>query len=371
MKVQDRREIVEDLHGSDVLVVDDAPENLRLLCTMLERGGLVPRPVTSGAQALEAATADPPDIVLMDMLMPGLSGVEVCRELKKDPRLGGIPVIFISGLHGTADKVEAFRAGAVDYVSKPLQEQEILARVRTHLQLRRLQLALEAHNQQLELRVATQVKEITASQRATIFALAKLAETRDDDTGQHIERVQRYTQLLADGMRERGHYPDQLTDPFIDDLVQTASLHDIGKVGIPDAILRKPGQLTVEEYAEIKKHSILGADTLARVLERHPDNQFLRIGVEVARSHHEQWDGSGYPDGLAGQAIPLSARIVALADVYDALTSCRCYRVALSHEVARERIRAGRGTHFEPAIAQAFEASEATFDRIRGRLRDG
>ena len=362
--------MTDDVRGASILVVDDAPENLRLLAAVLKRGGLVPRPVTSGRLAIEAALIDPPDLILLDVRMPEMSGVDVCRWFKQDGRLRSIPIIFISGLQGTDDKVEAFRVGGVDYVSKPFQDQEVLARVKTHLRLRRLQVELVSHNVQLEQRIAEQVKAVTASQLATIFSLAKLAEARDDNTGQHIERVQTFGRVLAERMRETRSYVVQLTTAFVDNLYQTASLHDIGKVGTPDAILLKPGKLTAEESAEMKKHCALGADTLATVLKRHPDNQFLRMGVDVARSHHEKWDGSGYPDGLKAGAIPLAARIVALADFYDALTSRRCYRPAFSHEDTSRMIEEGSGTHFDPDVVTAFSALDGQFRRIRHEIQD-
>ena len=260
--------------------------------------------------------------------------------------------------------------GAVDYVSKPFQQEEVLARIKTHLRLRQLQVELVSHNLQLEQQISEQVKAVTASQLATIFALAKLAEARDDDTGQHIERVQTFCKVLAEQMREMRLHVATLTSAFIDTLYQTASLHDIGKVGTPDAILLKPGKLTPAEFGEMKKHCALGANTLATVLKRHPDNQFLRTGVDVARSHHEKWDGGGYPDGLKGTAIPLAARIVALADFYDALTSNRCYRPAFSHEDTCRMIQEGSGTHFDPDVAAAFSSLEGQFRRIRQEMHD-
>jgi len=362
--------VADDVQGKSVLIVDDAPENLRLLAVVLKRGGLVPRPVTSGRLAIEAAVLDPPDLVLLDVSMPEMSGLDVCRWFKRDERLRNIPVIFISGLQGTDDKVEAFRAGGVDYVSKPFQEEEVLARIKTHLHLRRLQVELVSHAQQLEQRVAEQVEVVTASQLATIFALAKLAEARDDDTGHHIERVQTFAKLLAVELHKMRLHATQLDDTFIDTLYQTASLHDIGKVGTPDAILLKPGKLTPEEFAEMKKHSAFGADTLATVLKRHPDNEFLRMGVSVARSHHEKWGGGGYPDGLKGAAIPLAARIVALADVYDALSSKRCYRPAFSHEDSRRMIEEGDGTQFDPDVVTAFRSLDDEFRRVRDEMQN-
>ena len=362
--------MTDDVQGSSILIVDDVPENLRLLAAVLKRGGLVPRPVASGRLAIEAALADPPDLVLLDIRMPEMSGVEVCRWFKQDERLKSIPVIFISGLQGTDDKVEAFRVGGVDYVSKPFHDQEVLARIKTHLRLRKLQVELASHNLQLEQQIADQVKAVTASQLATIFALAKLAEARDDDTGQHIERVQTFSRILAERMREMRLQVTHLTGAFIDDVCQTASLHDIGKVGTPDGILLKPGSLTTEEFVEMQKHCVLGANTLAVVLRRHPGNQFLRMGVDVARSHHERWDGSGYPDGLKGTAIPLAARIVAVADVYDALTSKRCYRPAFSPEDTCRMIQQGNATHFDPDVVKAFASLDGRFRRIPHQIQE-
>jgi putative two-component system response regulator len=190
------------------------------------------------------------------------------------------------------------------------------------------------------------------------------------DTGRHIERVQSFARALAEHMSKLGLYLAQMTSAFIETIYETASLHDIGKVAIPDAILLKPGKLTAEEFATMQRHSAYGSETLAAVLKRYPDNQFLRMGVDVARSHHEKWDGSGYPDGLTGATIPLAARIVAVADYYDALTSNRCYRSALSHEVAAQMIHENSGSHFDPGVVQAFGTVGAQFQQIRSAMQD-
>jgi putative two-component system response regulator len=355
----------EDIRGSSVLIVDDTPENLRLLAAIMKRGSLVPRPIMNGRLAIEAAVMDPPDLVLLDIRLPDMSGFDVCRWFKQDERLHHIPIIFISGLQGTDDKVDAFHAGGIDYVSKPFQAEEILLRVITHLRLRLVQTKLASQNAQLEQQVAKQMMAISDAQMATIFALAKLAEARDDDTGKHIERIRTYSKMLAEQMRELNLHTTRLTSRYVDNLYQTAALHDIGKVGIPDSILLKPEKLTPEEFTEMKKHCALGATTLATVLKRHPDNQFLQMGVDVARSHHERWDGEGYPDKLKNTQIPLSARIVALADFYDALTSNRCYRKAVSHSETCSLIQKGIGTHFDPEIVNAFNSIEGEFSRVR------
>ena len=218
--------------------------------------------------------------------------------------------------------------------------------------------------------VANQVKEVIAAQLATLFALVKLTEARDSDTGRHIERVQTFARALAEQMRKLGLHLTDMNDAFVDNVYQTASLHDVGKVAIPDAILLKPGKLTTEEFDVMKKHSAYGADTLAAVLRRYPDNQFLRMGVDVARSHHERWDGSGYPDGLSGTAIPLAARIVAIADFYDALTSKRCYRTSVSHEDTCQMIYENSGSHFDPDAVDAFGTLDRQFQQIRGEMDD-
>jgi len=362
-------EVAYDVRGSNVLIVDDVPENLHLLAAVLKRGDLVPRPVTSGKRAIEASVIDPPDLILLDIGMPEMSGLDVCRWFKRDERLRNIPIIFISGLQGTDDKFEAFQAGGIDYVSKPFQDQEVLIRVKIHLRLKKLQAKLASHNMELEQRVAEQVKTISNTQMAIIFALAKLAESRDDDMGKHVERVRTFVKMLAEQMREKGLNAAYLTTAFIEHLYQTAALHDIGKVGIPDAILLKPGKLTAEEFAEMEKHCAIGAGTLATVLKRHPDNQFLRMGVDVARSHHEKWDGSGYPDSLKGATIPLAARIVALADFYDALTSNRCYRPALSHTDTCRMIQESSGFHFDPDVVTAFNALHDQFRETRREMQ--
>ncbi|MBN1527500.1 MAG: response regulator [Thermoleophilaceae bacterium] len=362
--------MADHIRGSSVLIVDDEPANLRLLATVLKREGLVPRPVPSGRLAIEAAVADPPDLVLLDVRMPEMSGFEVCRWFKQDERLRQIPVVFLSGLQGTDDKVEAFRVGAVDFVAKPFQDQEVLARVKTHLRLRRLQVEMVSHTEELERRVAEQVKVVTGSQLATIFALAKLAEARDDDTGHHIERVRGFARLLARTLRET--HPDEklLTPQFEDNIFEVSPLHDIGKVAVPDAVLLKPGKLTPEEFEVIKTHTTKGARTLDTVLQRYPENAFLRMGCDIARSHHEKWAGGGYPDGLAGEAIPLSARIVAVADVYDAVRARRPYKEPMPHEKARGIILEGSGKHFDPRVVEAFRSVEAAFDSLYAELCD-
>jgi len=354
---------------ADILIVDDTPANLRLLSGMLEEHGYGVRPVPNGPLALRAAASQTPDLILLDINMPEMDGYEVCEKLKNDPVLQRAPVIFISALDDTVDKVKAFGVGGVDYITKPFQIEEVLARVSTHLTIRRLQHELELHNATLEAKVAEQVKEISEAQLATIFALSKLAESRDDETGKHLERVQRYCRILATELSTMPAFAQTVTDAFIESIFNASPLHDIGKVAIPDAVLLKADRLTVEEFAVMKTHTTIGAATLEAVQAQYPSNALVAMGVEIARNHHEKWDGTGYPAGRSGLDIPLSARITAIADHYDALTSERCYKDAFSHERSIAIIADGEGTHFDPDIAPAFQRVAGQFDAVRGEFR--
>ena len=354
----------------NILIVDDGPENLRVLCELLRSEGYVARPVSDGASAIEAASSEPPDLILLDIMMPDMDGFEVCRRLKADARLRDVPVVFLSAIDDLADKVKAFTVGAVDYVSKPFQFPEVRMRVETHLRLRRLQVELEAKNRRLLELVGEQVREISDSQMATIFALAKLAESRDGETGKHIERVQLYCKLLAATLAEQTSYSGRIEESFIENMFLASPLHDIGKVAIRDHILLKRGELTSSEFEEMKMHTTLGAQTLEAVRTRYPRNEFLRLGIEIARCHHERWDGQGYPAGLAGTDIPLSARIMAVADSYDAARSRRCYKPALSHAECRQALSARGGTYLDPDVLMAFEDVQGLFEDVASALND-
>ncbi|MBF0469121.1 MAG: response regulator, partial [Desulfamplus sp.] len=279
---------LSDQNSPSVLIVDDMPFNLEVLGEMLKGYGLRVRPVTNGKLALKAAQKEPPDIILLDIMMPEMDGYEVCRRLKEDQNLKEIPVIFISALNETKDIIKAFSSGGVDYITKPFQIAEVKARVSTHLKIHKLQAELEMHNLNLNRLVREQVQEISESQIATIFALAKLAEHRDDDTGTHLFRIRNFCKMLATKLQEFSVYQDKIDSKFIDNLYNASPLHDIGKVGIPDNILLKPGKVTPEEFEIIKKHSIIGADTLEEVLQTYPKNSFIRMGIAIARSHHEK-----------------------------------------------------------------------------------
>jgi putative two-component system response regulator len=279
----------------------------------------------------------------------------VAPAVEANARVRDVPVMLISECNETARKVEIFSAGAVDYISVPVDIDELLARVLAHVRLRRAQLESEKHSQRLEAFVLEQVSEITDSQMATIIALAKLAESRDDQTGGHLERVQRHCRLLAAKLSEQERF-GIIDRTFIDNIEYASALHDIGKVAISDLILLKPSELSEDEFELMKSHTILGAATLEAVSGEYPNNDFIEMGIKIARWHHERWDGNGYPDRLAGEEIPLPARIMAVADVYDALMSQRSYKESFSHEQSRDIIVADSGLQFDPDVVEAFLA---------------
>jgi putative two-component system response regulator len=366
----------EQAEKSSLLIVDDTPANLRLLSSMLAEEGYKVRSVINGQMALTAVKTAPPDLILLDINMPNMNGYQICQQLKSDESINDIPVIFISALDELHDKVKAFASGGIDYITKPFQLEEVLARVRTHLTLRKTQRELEAArselletNHHLEERVQQQVLQLYSSQLATIFALAKLADSRDSDTGKHLDRASQYCRVMAEQLAKLPQYQEEIDDLFIEDLSTASALHDIGKVGIPDHILLKPGKLTEEEFEVMKTHTVIGAQALREVDQKYPGNKQLRMGIEIAESHHEKWDASGYPNQLAGLSIPLAARILALVDVYDALTSLRPYKTAFSHTKSCEIITADRSRQFDPDMVDCFLQVESQFAVIRENCR--
>ena len=347
-----------------IMIVDDTPANLTLLQEILQSQGYRVLVFTRGSMALKAAEKNPPDLILLDITMPEMDGFEVCHILKSEEILKDIPVLFISALTSASDKVKAFHEGGVDYITKPFYFEEIRARVETHLRLRQMQKDIERQNHHLEDLVQEKIREILNSQIATIHALSVLTESRDDNTGGHIERTSLYCKILSEHLQKNSNYSKFLDDQIVDNIFRAAPLHDIGKVGIPDNILLKPGNLTPEEFEIMKSHVKLGAKTLSAVLEEYPQNKFIAIGIEITRSHHEKWNGKGYSDGLAGAAIPLSARIMAVADVYDALRSERPYKASFPHEKSFDIIVQGSGEDFDPIIIEAFKECGKKFADI-------
>ncbi|GAB3266606.1 HD-GYP domain-containing protein [Chitinimonas naiadis] len=354
-----------------VLIVDDTPDNIQLLTALL-RDRYRTKVATNGLKAIEIASASPaPDLILMDVMMPELDGYETTRRLKRNPATAAIPVIFLTAKSQVEDEELGLQVGAVDYITKPISPPVVLARVRTHLALRRAQLLLQDQNRHLEHLVQKRTEQLVQMQDATIFAMATLAATRDNETGNHIRRTQNYVAALARALQPHPRFSAVLTDENIELLFKSAPLHDIGKVGVPDRILLKPGKLTDDEWEIMKLHTVYGRDTILQV-ERNfgESSSFLTFAREIAHSHQEKWDGSGYPDGLAGDAIPISARLMAVADVYDAMISKRVYKPAFSHEKAIALMQDGRGAHFDPDMLDAFMAIEAEVLAIADRFRD-
>jgi len=343
-----------------ILIVDDVPENITIIGEILT--GLYDVCVaTNGEEALQVAQSEPlPDLILLDVIMPGLDGYEVCKLLKSSVITRQIPVIFVTTKRDIKDEEKGFEVGAVDYILKPVSPSIVRARVRTHL-------ALYDQNRELEKRVEERTHELGLTQDVTIHSLAVLAETRDYETGGHIMRTQRYVRILAEYLMPLPEFRDHLDKETIELLIKSVPLHDIGKVGIPDIILLKPGKLSIDEFELMKKHTVYGRDAILRseqslIADSNPS--FLRIAREIAYTHHEKWNGLGYPRGLAGKDIPISGRLMAIADVYDALISKRVYKPPFSHTKAISIMKEERGILFDPIILDAFLNLEDEFRKI-------
>ncbi len=358
-------------HTATVMVVDDTPQNLALMTELL-RGAHRVVVANSGERALKLLqSGQTPDLILLDIMMPGMDGYEVLHRLHADPATANIPVIFLTAKADIEDETHGLALGAVDYITKPISPPVVMARVRAHLALKASADFLRDKAAYLEAEVARRTRHIEAIQDVTVLALSSMAETRDDETGNHILRTQRYVKCLAEHLQDHPRFRATLTPEYIRLLYKSAPLHDIGKVGIPDHILLKPAKLTPEEFEIMKTHTTVGYNALVRAEKAlGTELEFLKPAKEIALSHQEKWNGSGYPQGLAGDAIPLSARLMALADVYDALISKRVYKPAFSHEQAMDIIREGRGSHFDPDVADAFLAVHDTFRRIAQSFAD-
>ena len=344
-----------DKHIATVLVVDDTPENLTLMGSLL-RDHFMVKMANNGEKALKIAMSDtPPDLVLLDIMMPGTDGYEVCRRLKATAATRDIPVIFLTARSDPDDERMGLALGAVDYITKPISPPILLARVNTHLALKATADFLRDKSAYLEREVALRTLEVQAIQDVTIMAMTSLAETRDNETGNHIRRIQLYVKALAERLRNHPRFEAVLNERMIELLYKSAPLHDIGKIGIPDSILLKPGKLTVEEFEVMKTHTTLGRKAIEDAERRLGMRvAFLSVSKEIAYSHQEKWDGSGYPQGLAGDEIPVSARLMAVADVYDALINKRVYKAAFSHDQTCSTIVKGKGTLFDPDMVDAF-----------------
>jgi putative two-component system response regulator len=345
-----------------ILIVDDNATNLDILRRLLRKDFEL-ESAASGEECLAKMPDFKPQLVLLDIMMPGIDGYETCRRIKSSVIGDFVQVILVSGKGSAPERVRGYEAQADDYIVKPFDHEELRSKVRVQFRLweaqRQLTLArdqLEIYASELEQLVALRTKQLTATQDMAVFALAHVADSRDPETGEHLERMRRYAQMIAEELSGGGPYAALIDRRFLEDLYRASPLHDIGKVAVPDCILQKPGRLTPEEFAEIKKHVTAGGRTLEMARDRVGPGTFMDMAAEIARYHHEKFDGRGYCAGLQGLEIPLSARIVALADVYDALTSQRVYKPAYSPDTAREMITRESGAHFDPLVVNAFLA---------------
>ncbi len=347
---------MSDLSDKMVLVVDDTETNIDILVETLGDDYEVVVAM-DGESALESVDTDLPDLILLDIMMPGMDGYEVCERLKAEERTRKIPIIFVTAMDKEQDEAKGLALGAVDYIPKPFSPELVKARVRNHLELKN-------HRDHLEKLVQERTREVRLTQAVMIESLGTLAEYRDPETGGHIKRTQNYVKALANHLKNHPDFSDKLNDEAIELLYISAPLHDMGKVGVPDNILLKPGKLTDEEFDEMKKHTKFGFDALKITEQKLGENYFLRCAREIAYTHHEKWDGTGYPQGLKQNEIPVAGRLMALADVYDALISKRVYKPPMPHEKAMRIIEEGKGSHFDPDVVDAFLALENTFRNI-------
>jgi cyclic di-GMP phosphodiesterase len=342
-----------DLSECKVMVVDDTETNIDILVETLGDDYDV-RVAMDGETALQDISEDIPDLVLLDIMMPGMDGYEVCRRLKADEKTRDIPVVFVTAMGESEDEAKGLDLGAVDYITKPFKPYLVKARVHNHLELK-------IHRDHLEDLVRQRTEELQLTQEVTIESMGTLAEYRDPETGGHIRRTQGYVRILSEKLKDHPGFKDYLDNETVDLLYKSSPLHDIGKVGVADSILLKPGKLTDEEFEAMKEHTTFGRDAIRASSKRLGENSFLQLAEEIAYTHQEKWDGSGYPQGLTNGDIPISGRLMAVADVYDALISRRVYKAPFTHSKAVSIIKEGRGSHFDPDMVDAFVEVEEAF----------
>lgn len=360
-----------------ILVVDDNELNRDLARNRLSREGFEVIEAINGRVALEFLRHEQVDLILLDVMMPELDGPDTLAAIKGDERLRHIPIIMVSAVTEMETIARCIAQGADDYLHKPFNPVLLKARVYSSLERKRVydqeqvrQMLMLEEKEALEHRLDGHLVELAAAQQAAIFAMSKLAESKDPETGAHLERMREYCRVLSRELAARPRYGALIDEAFIDTIYAASPLHDIGKVGVPDQILLKPGKLDAGEWRQMQTHTLIGGSTLRAVDAEYPGNEFIQMGIAIAECHHEKWDGSGYPKGLSGEQIPLAARILALGDVYDALTSRRCYKEAFSHEQSRGILLEQSGRHFDPEVVEAFLACEGEFIAIRRRFED-
>lgn len=365
------------LSGARVLIVDDLKDNVDIIAKVVEGKGCTTLCANSGEEALHVIDRTEPDVAIVDVVMPGMNGIEFCKRLRETFPSSFIPTILVSGQVDDGVPVEALEAGAVDFIAKPIHMPLLVARLRNSMEMKRLheevtryKEKLQDNNDRLEERIRVRTNQLTATQQVTAFSLARLSESRDTETGAHLERIRLYVRILAETLSTHKDFSQVIDSSYIDRLYFSSPLHDIGKVGIPDEILLKPGKLSREEFEIMKWHTIIGGETLEEADHEAGKDTYLEMARDIAFAHHEKWGGTGYPRGLKGEAIPLSARIVALADVYDALSSKRPYKEAMDHETTKRIVLEGRDEHFDPRVVDAFLTAEQRFIDVRNAHAD-
>lgn len=360
----------QNLQDSTVLIADDIPKNVQILGQILEKEGYDVAVAQNGHQVLEVLQRISPDLILLDIMMPEMDGLETSEKLRQQENTRNIPVIFITAKGDKDDIVQGFDHGAVDYIVKPFEASEVKARVRTHLQLKKVKDYLANQNEILDQRVKEKTKEIQQIQKATLQSLSSLVEYRDPETGGHILRTQEYVRYLGETVLAKGVYAEELTENKLKVLIDVTPLHDIGKVSVPDHILLKPGKLNDEEYEEMKRHVVYGEQAMTKARQFYDDGIFFQAASEVISGHHEKWDGSGYPYGKKETEIPIAGRLMAIADVYDALISRRVYKDPMPHYKAVTIIKEDRGSHFDPVLVDLFMETQEDFRQTGIRLAD-
>jgi len=339
-----------------ILIVDDISENIHVLMNILKYKYQI-QVATSGVKAIDMAVKNLPDLILLDIMMPEVNGYAVLEALKLEPSTANIPVIFVSAMGEVTDETKGLALGAVDYITKPVIAELVLSRVNTHL-------ALKKHTDHLDELVKDRTEQLKRNKDAILLVMGLVAEYRDLETGDHLQRTSRYVRVMTESLLSHAQFKDQLTEEHVEMFSNAAPLHDIGKVAIADRILLKEGKLTKEEFEIMKQHAVVGEQTIAEAQLYLDDPALLDTAKEIAGSHHEKWDGSGYPRGLKGNNIPLSARIMMFADVYDALISKRSYKRAFAHQKACDVIKQNVGTHFDPVLYDVFFSLQNEFKEI-------
>jgi len=348
-----------------ILIAEDNKLQSQILEDLITPLGYKVIKAFDGEETLEKAFRNLPDLILLDVVMPKVDGYKVCKALKKDNKTWFIPIIIITSLNKLNDNIKAIELGADDFLTKPFNEILLSARVNSLIKVKSLNDQIAMHSVLLEQQVKERTSELQETKNVTVFSLAKLAECRDRETGKHLERIMNYSKIMAKELSTAEKFKNIITEEYIEMIYTSSSLHDIGKVGIPDRILLKPGKLTEEEFEIMKTHTLIGGDALEAAEKKIKGESFLKLAKEIAYCHHEKSDGSGYPFGYKGDEIPVSARIMSLADVYDAMTSKRVYKNKISHEVTRNFIIANTENHFGPDLVQAFLNIENEFIKVK------